>query len=95
MDYSYPSNHIASATAFAFIIGGLAFKYSKRFSLLFLIVFPAVIGLSKLYLMQHNFPDLVGGYLLGLIITGFIVRGLKANAKIVKPQINNEPKDNE
>jgi membrane-associated phospholipid phosphatase len=93
MDYSYPSNHIASATAFGFIIGGLAFKYSKRFSLIFLIAFPAIIGLSKLYLMQHNLFDLVGGYLLGLIVTGFIVMGLKANTKIENSQINDRPKE--
>jgi undecaprenyl-diphosphatase len=93
MDYSYPSNHIASATAFGFIIGGLAFKYSKRFSLIFLIAFPAIIGLSKLYLMQHNLFDLVGGYFLGLIITGFIVRGLKANTKIENSQINDRPRE--
>lgn len=95
MDYSYPSNHIASATAFGFIIGGLAFKYSKRFSLIFLILFPTIIGISKLYLMQHNFLDLVGGYLMGLVITGLIVRGLKANTKIVKHQNNDEPKEKE
>lgn len=92
MDYSYPSNHIASATAFGFIVGGLMYKYSKRFSLFFLIAFPAIIGLSKLYLMQHNLLDILGGYLLGLIITGFIVRGLKANTKIEKSQINGEQK---
>jgi undecaprenyl-diphosphatase len=88
MDYSYPSNHIASATAFGFIIGGLALKYSKKFSITFLILFPAIIGLSKLYLMQHNLIDLVGGYLLGLIVTSLIVRGLKVNTKIQKSQVN-------
>lgn len=88
--YSYPSNHIASATAFGFIIGGLAFKYSKRFSIIFIIAFPAIIGVSKLYLIQHNLLDLVGGYLLGLIITGFFVRGLKANTNVESKSPLNE-----
>jgi undecaprenyl-diphosphatase len=31
--------------------------------------FPALIGISKLYLMQHYFIDIIGGFLLGLIIS--------------------------
>lgn len=92
LDYSFPSNHIASATAFAFIIGGLAFKYSRKFSIGFLIAFPAIIGFTKLYLFQHNVLDLVDGYLLGLIVTSLMVRGLKANTKIeTKFSASSEP----
>jgi undecaprenyl-diphosphatase len=78
-DYSYPSNHIASATAFSFIIGGLSYKYSSRFALAFLIFFPAVIGFTKLYLFQHHLIDLIGGYFFGLVIVTIIVKALKPN----------------
>jgi undecaprenyl-diphosphatase len=78
-DYSYPSNHIASATAFSFIIGGLFYKYSSRFALAFLIFFPAVIGFTKLYLFQHHLIDLIGGYFFGLVIVTIIVKALKPN----------------
>jgi undecaprenyl-diphosphatase len=78
-DYSYPSNHIASATAFSFIIGGLSYKYSSRFALAFLIFFPALIGFTKLYLFQHHLIDLIGGYFFGLVIVTIIVKALKPN----------------
>ncbi len=61
--YSYPSNHIASAAAFGFIIGGLSYRYSYKFGLAFMISFPVLIGFTKLYLFQHNLMDLIGGYL--------------------------------
>jgi undecaprenyl-diphosphatase len=78
-DYSYPSNHIASATSFSFIIGGLSYKYSSRFALAFLIFFPALIGFTKLYLFQHHLIDLIGGYFFGLVIVTIIVKALKPN----------------
>ncbi|TVP40240.1 putative phosphoesterase PA-phosphatase [Candidatus Nitrosocosmicus arcticus] len=78
-DYSYPSNHIASAAAFSFIVGGLSYRNSPRFAIAFLIFFPVLIGFTKLYLFQHNFIDLVGGYFFGLVIVTIIVKALKAN----------------
>lgn len=94
LEFSYPSNHIASATAFSFIIGGLAYRFSKKFSIIFLIAFPFVIGISKLYLLQHNLLDVIGGFLLGLVMISLFVRGLKANSKIVsKPDVNEKSKE--
>ncbi len=78
-DFSYPSNHIASAAAFGFIVGGLSYKYSSRFAFAFLIFFPALIGFTKLYLFQHHFIDLIGGYFFGLAIVAILVKTLKAN----------------
>lgn len=82
--YSYPSNHIASAAAFGFIIGGLSYRYSYKFGLAFMISFPVLIGFTKLYLFQHNLMDLIGGYLFGLIVAVLIVKGLKANTQTLK-----------
>ncbi|HET7149557.1 MAG TPA: phosphatase PAP2 family protein [Candidatus Nitrosopolaris sp.] len=67
-DESYPSNHVAIATAFAFVVGFQINKKSRLGGLL-LWCFPALIGITKLYLMQHYFTDLIGGFLLGLIIS--------------------------
>jgi len=66
--YSYPSNHLAIATAFAFIVGFGINKKSRIGSLL-IWCFPVLIGITKLYLMQHYFTDIIGGFLLGLIIS--------------------------
>ena len=78
-DYSYPSNHIASAAAFSFIVAGLSYRYSSRFAIAFLISFPVLIGFTKLYLFQHHLIDLVGGYFFGLVIAAVMVKALKAN----------------
>jgi undecaprenyl-diphosphatase len=82
--YSYPSNHIASVAAFGFIIGGLTYRYSYNFALVFMISFPILIGFTKLYLFQHNLMDLIGGYLFGLVVVILIVKGLKANTQTPK-----------
>ena len=82
--YSYPSNHIASAVAFSFIIGGLSYRHSYKCAIAFLISFPILIGFTKLYLFQHNLIDLIGGYLFGLIVVILIVKGLKANTQTQK-----------
>jgi undecaprenyl-diphosphatase len=65
---SYPSNHVAIATAFAFVVGFQINKKSRIGSLL-IWCFPALISITKLYLMQHYFTDIIGGFLLGLIIS--------------------------
>jgi len=67
-DYSYPSNHVAIATALTFIVGFEVNKKSRIGGIL-IWTFPALIGISKLYLMQHYFTDIIGGFLLGLIIS--------------------------
>jgi undecaprenyl-diphosphatase len=67
-DYSYPSNHVAIATAFAFIVGFEVNKKSRIGGIL-IWAFPALISISKLYIMQHFFTDIMGGFLLGLIIS--------------------------
>jgi len=67
-DYSYPSNHLAIATALVFMVGFEVNKKSRIGGIL-IWAFPALIGISKLYLMQHYFTDIIGGFLLGLIIS--------------------------
>ena len=92
--YSYPSNHIASAVAFSFIIGGLSYRHSYRFAIGFLVSFPILIGFTKLYLFQHNLIDLIGGYLFGLIVVILIVKGLKANTETRKNKDEVQDADN-
>ncbi|VFJ12855.1 phosphatase PAP2 family protein [Candidatus Nitrosocosmicus franklandus] len=82
--FSYPSNHIASAVAFSFIVGGISYLRSHKFAISFLIAFPMLIGFTKLYLFQHSVTDLIGGYLFGLIVVSLIVKGLKANTETMK-----------
>jgi undecaprenyl-diphosphatase len=67
-DFSYPSNHVAITTAFAFIVG---FGLHRRSSIAGLIIwsFPVIIAITKLYIMQHYLTDIISGSILGLIVS--------------------------
>jgi undecaprenyl-diphosphatase len=67
-DLSYPSNHIACATALAFIIG-FGLNRKSRIAGLLIWSFPVIISLTKLYLMQHYLTDILSGFVLGLIVS--------------------------
>ena len=66
--FSYPSNHVASITALAYIAG---FELNRKFgrSAMFIWALPMIISVSRSYLMQHHFTDVVAGFFLGLIIS--------------------------
>lgn len=66
--FSYPSNHIAIVTSFAFIFG-FGIYQKNRLAGILMWVFPALVALTKLYLMQHYLSDIVGGFLFGLIVS--------------------------
>lgn len=65
---SYPSNHVAIATSFAFIIG---FGLNRRSRIAGSIIwsFPIIITITKLYMMQHYLTDIISGAILGLVIS--------------------------
>jgi undecaprenyl-diphosphatase len=67
-EFSYPSNHVAIASAFAFIVG---FGLNRRSRIAGLIIwsFPIIIAITKLYIMQHYLTDTIAGYALGLIVS--------------------------
>ena len=67
-DYSYPSNHVAISTAFAFIVGYALNKKSRLFGYL-IWSFPFVVALTRILLIQHYFTDVIGGFLFGLIVS--------------------------
>lgn len=69
--YSYPSNHIAVITTLAFIVG-FAIERKSRVLGILIWALPVLIAFTKLYVMQHYFTDLIGGFLLGLIISIFM-----------------------
>ncbi|MEJ7641507.1 MAG: phosphatase PAP2 family protein [Candidatus Nitrosocosmicus sp.] len=77
-NYSYPSNHLASTTAFSFIIGGLIYKRYPYLAKGFMVLFPTAIGITKLYLLQQYFADLLGGFFLGLVLSSLFIKILKA-----------------
>jgi undecaprenyl-diphosphatase len=67
-DYSYPSNHVAISTAFAFIVGYSLDKKS-RIAGWMIWGFPLIVALTRILLIQHYVTDAIGGFLFGLVIS--------------------------
>lgn len=67
-DYSYPSNHVAISTAFAFIVG-YALNRRSRISGWLIWNFPLIVALTRILLIQHYVTDAIGGLLFGLIVS--------------------------
>ena len=80
-NYSFPSNHLASTTVFSFIIGGIIYKRNPFFAKGFFISFPILIGITKLYLLQQFFSDIIAGSILGLMIITLIIKSTKIEEK--------------
>jgi undecaprenyl-diphosphatase len=75
-NFSYPSNHTAIITAFAYIVETVFRLKTKKYSFL-LWILPPMIVFSNLALGLNYLSDLIGGLLLGLIIAITLSRILK------------------
>ena len=83
IDGSFPAGHTVRTTIFAFIVG---FALSKRFprGCHLLWIYPILVSISRVYLLQQFPMDLVGGALLGLIVANIVSRTLKLDLIFVK-----------
>ncbi|HEU5462331.1 MAG TPA: phosphatase PAP2 family protein [Nitrososphaeraceae archaeon] len=88
-DLSFPSNHAARDTAFIIIIG-YWFKFFKKNTWIgsLLWIFPILIGISRLYLLQNYFIDILGGALYGIIVAIFLINVLKLNEPFLTKKFN-------
>ena len=64
---SYPATHIAIAACFAFLLG---LSIPRRLSYLIPLIwyYPVLMAFSRLYFGQYYLTDVIGGFLLGIII---------------------------
>ncbi len=72
-DASYPSGHSARAAAVGSILAiGLAVRFPRVAPLLML--YPAMMALSRIYVLQHYPSDVIGGVLLGILLAGIVAK---------------------
>ena len=75
-DASYPSGHAARSIIFGIILG---FALSERFPrgayLLFL--YPLLISISRIYVLQHYPMDVIGGTVIGIMLAGVMAKRTK------------------
>ncbi len=75
-EFSYPSGHASRATVLAFIVGYLLYQKSKTAGYA-IWAFPVMIGITRVYVQQHFPTDLVGGFLIGMIIATVTSNAMK------------------
>ncbi len=75
-DLSYPSGHASRATALAFIVGFAVYNKS-RIAGYSIWAFPVVIGVTRLYVMQHYPTDVIGGLLFGAVVSVVLSNAMK------------------
>jgi undecaprenyl-diphosphatase len=73
---SYPSGHAARAVALAFVVGYALYKKS-RWAGYAIWIFPVIIGISRVYLMQHYPTDIIGGFIFGGILSIVLSNAMK------------------
>ena len=75
-DASYPSGHAARSMIFAIILGyALSERYPRGAYLMFL--YPILISLSRLYVLEHYPMDVIGGTVIGVMLAGVMGKRTK------------------
>ena len=85
--FSYPSGHAGRAAAFAFIIGFAVYQKSRKAGYA-MWAFPIMIGVTRLYVMQHYPTDIIGGILFGLIISVVLANAMKLDQPFFMSRFN-------
>ncbi len=75
-DASYPSGHAARAIIFGIILG---YALSERFprGAYLLLLYPLLVSISRVYVLQHFPMDVIGGTILGVMLAGVMAKRTK------------------
>jgi len=75
-DASYPSGHAARSMIFAIILGyALSERFPRGAYLMFL--YPILVSLSRLYVLEHYPIDVIGGSVIGIMLAGVMAKRTK------------------
>jgi len=75
-DASYPSGHAARSMIFGIILGyALSERFPRGAYLLFL--YPVMISISRIYVLQHYPMDVIGGAVIGMMLAGVLAKRTK------------------
>lgn len=73
---SYPSGHITRSIIFAIVVGyALSERFPRGSHLLFL--YPILMSISRVYVLQHFPMDVIGGAILGVMLAGILSKRTK------------------
>ena len=75
-DASFPSGHAARSMIFAIIFG---YVLSERFprGAYLVLLYPVMISLSRVYVLQHYPMDVIGGAVIGIMLAGVMAKRTK------------------
>jgi len=75
-DASYPSGHAARSMIFGIILGyALSERFPRGAYLMFL--YPVMISISRIYVLQHYPMDVIGGTIIGIMLAGVMAKRTK------------------
>ncbi|MHA7647692.1 phosphatase PAP2 family protein [Nitrosopumilus sp. S4] len=75
-DASFPSGHAARSMIFAIILGyALSERFPRGAYLMFL--YPVMISISRIYVLQHYPMDVIGGAVIGVMLAGVLAKRTK------------------
>lgn len=73
---SYPSGHAARSVIFAIILGyALSERFPRGAYILFL--YPIMVSISRVYVLQHYPMDVIGGAVIGIMLAGVLASKTK------------------
>ena len=72
----FPSGHAARSAMFAFVmVYVLSEKFPRGVHLIW--IYPILMSFSRIYVLQHYPLDVIGGFILGIFLAGYVSKRLK------------------